>query len=80
MITRSTSASLAETTVSEDGQRYFEQTSRPFLSHASPRHPDRTHAMKEPHPNQQAGSRKKSVPAGHLTRACISPGSLKRHK
>ena len=28
---------------SEDGQRYFE-LSRPFLSHASPRHPARTHA------------------------------------
>jgi hypothetical protein len=42
--------------VSEDGQRYFE-LSRPFLGHASPRHPARTHARKEPRPSRQAGSR-----------------------
>jgi hypothetical protein len=34
--------------------------------------------MKEPHP--QAGSRKKSTLAGHLTRACAGPGCLGRHK
>jgi len=48
---------------SEDGQRYFE-LSRPFLSHASPRHLARAHAMKEPHPATQAGSRKESAQPG----------------
>lgn len=51
--------------MSEDGQRCFEQ-SRPFSSHASPRCPTEPHAMKEPHPNDQVGSRKESGPAGHL--------------
>jgi hypothetical protein len=49
--------------LSEDGQRYFE-LGRPFLSHASPRHLARVHAMKEPHPALQAGSRKKSAQPG----------------
>jgi hypothetical protein len=38
--------------VSEDGQRCFEQ-SRPFSSHASPRCPAGSHAMKEPHQDER---------------------------
>ena len=65
MITWSTPAtsSLAYLRISEDGQRYFE-LSRPFLSHASPRHLARAHAMKEPRPQPQAGSRKESAQPG----------------
>jgi len=48
--------------VSEDGQRYFE-LGRPFLSHASPRHLARAHAMKEPRPTA-AGSREESAQPG----------------
>jgi hypothetical protein len=48
---------------SEDGQRYFE-LSRPFLSHASPRHPAKAHAMKEPRPTNRTGSRKESTRPG----------------
>ena len=73
------SSPQADHLAGEDGQRYFE-LSRAFLSRASPRHPARTHAMKEPHPAVQAGSRKESDPAGHLTRACASPGGHGRHK
>jgi hypothetical protein len=49
--------------LSEDGQRYFE-LSRPFLSHASPRCPARTHAMKEPRPGNRACSREESIRPG----------------
>jgi hypothetical protein len=38
-----TSSPKADDLPGEDGQRYFE-LSRPFLSHASPRHPARPHA------------------------------------
>ena len=66
MITRSTLATSSLTLLpntGEDGHRYFEQ-SRPFLSHASPRHLARTHAMKEPRLITQAGSRKESARPG----------------
>ena len=63
----------------EDGHRYFE-LSTPFLSHAPPRHPARTHARKEPRSPVETGSRPKERLAGHLTRASADPGHLKRHK
>ena len=63
MITLSTVYLLARAApISEDGQRYFE-LSKPFLSHAPPRHPARTHVMKEPH-QPSVGSREKSVQPG----------------
>jgi hypothetical protein len=72
-------SSLTPASNSEDGQRYFE-LSRPFLSHASPRYPARTHAMKEPRPTPPGGQPQRERPAGHLTRACAGPGRLERHK
>ena len=60
--------------VSEDGQRYFE-LSRPFLSHASLRHPAGTHPMNEPH--QHAGGQpREERPTGHLTPACADRSGL----
>ena len=66
MTTRSTPGLLTrDATVSEDGQRYFE-LGRPFLSHASPRHPARTQPMKEPRPGtRRAAARRASSRAPH---------------
>ena len=68
MITLSTSATsfvLAGHLPARTGNA-ISSCSRPFLSHASPRHPARTHAMKEPRPYcRRAAARRASGQAPH---------------
>jgi len=80
MITRSAMpASSLGLQISEDGQRYFE-LSRPFLSHASPRHPARAHAMKQPRSPTKTGSREESARPGTSPEPALAQAILKRHK